>query len=162
MSSASVGFWPSDRMTVPSSLVVMVPGRERKERPCWWGEKVFIIVHSHTINAVVRLQHCKTERVINDADNASIDGSKGSRHSASSLDQSCTYISSKRVKRLALRELAMAKSIPWTERLAGLALLRFSASDFQRPRLPTLRTGEGNQWRPTHRLTHRLHPYQRG
>ena len=25
MSSASVGFWPRDRITVPSSLVVMVP-----------------------------------------------------------------------------------------------------------------------------------------
>ena len=27
MSSASVGFCPKERMTVPSSLVVMVPGK---------------------------------------------------------------------------------------------------------------------------------------
>lgn len=31
-SSASVGFCPSDRITVPSSLVVMVPCREQGQR----------------------------------------------------------------------------------------------------------------------------------
>jgi hypothetical protein len=36
ISSASVGFCPSDRITVPSSLVVMVPenDKDKRERSC--------------------------------------------------------------------------------------------------------------------------------
>jgi hypothetical protein len=32
ISSASVGFWPNDRITVPSSLVVMVPAQQRQQK----------------------------------------------------------------------------------------------------------------------------------